>query len=117
MNWRKKNEIRDNPHITPTPEDWELQVAAISLLSELREKRAKGIKVSINARDVDQELIDTIMKLTKEHEGNTELRIQLVEKSENLSVELLSRNVKVDPNSNLIRTLKKHANSAQLITN
>ena len=117
LNWRKKNEIRDNPHITPTPEDWELQVAAISLLSELREKRAKGIKVSINARDVDQELIDTIMKLTKEHEGNTELRIQLVEKSENLSVELLSRKVKVDPNSNLIRTLKKYANSASLITN
>ena len=117
LNWRKKKEIRENPQLNPTPEDWELQVGAISLLSELREKRAKGIKVSINARDVDQDMIDTIMKLAKEHEGNTELRIQLVEESENISVELLSRRIKVDPNSVLIRTLKKHAKSAQLITN
>ena len=116
LNWRKKKEIRENPQLNPTPEDWELQVAAISLLSELREKRAKGIKVSINARDVDQDLIDLIMKLAKEHEGNTQLRIQLVEEAENISVELLSRRIKVDPNSTLIRSLKKYANSAQLIT-
>jgi DNA polymerase III subunit alpha len=117
LNWRKKNEIRDNPHINPTPEDWELQTGAISLLSELREKRSKGIRVTVNARDVDQDFIDLLSALAKEHEGQTQLRIQLVEKSENISVELLSRKIKVDPNSQLIRTLKKVAHSAQLITN
>ncbi|PIQ48405.1 MAG: DNA polymerase III subunit alpha [Cytophagales bacterium CG12_big_fil_rev_8_21_14_0_65_40_12] len=117
LNWRKKNEIRDNPHINPTPEDWELQTGAIALLSELREKRSKGIRVTVNARDVDQNFIDLLSALAKEHEGQTQLRIQLVEKSENISVELLSRKIKVDPNSKLIRTLKKLAHSAQLITN
>jgi DNA polymerase-3 subunit alpha len=117
LNWRKKNEIRDNPHINPTPEDWELQTGSISLLSELREKRSKGIRVTVNARDVDQNFIDLLSALAKEHEGQTQLRIQLVEKSENISVELLSRKIKVDPNSQLIRTLKKVAQSAQLITN
>lgn len=117
LNWRKKNEIRDNPHINPTPEDWELQTGSISLLSELREKRSKGIRVTVNARDVDQNFIDLLSALAKEHEGQTQLRIQLVEKSENISVELLSRKIKVDPNSKLIRTLKKVAHSAQLITN
>lgn len=117
LNWRKKNEIRDNPHINPTPEDWELQTGSISLLSELREKRSKGIRVTVNARDVDQNFIDLLSALAKEHEGQTQLRIQLIEKSENISVELLSRKIKVDPNSKLIRTLKKVAHSAQLITN
>ncbi|MFT6971673.1 MAG: DNA polymerase-3 subunit alpha, partial [Roseivirga sp.] len=117
LNWRKKNEIRENPHINPSPEDWELQPAGISLLSELREKRSKGIRVVVNARDVDQNFIDLISKLAKEHEGQTQLRIQLIEKSENISVELLSRKIKVDPNSTLIRTLKKVAKNAQLITN
>lgn len=117
LNWKKKNEIRDNPHINPTPEDWELQTGAIALLSELREKRSKGIRVTVNARDVDQNFIDLLSALAKEHEGQTQLRIQLVEKSENISVELLSRKIKVDPNSKLIRTLKKVAHSAQLITN
>ncbi|MFT6054388.1 MAG: DNA polymerase-3 subunit alpha [Roseivirga sp.] len=117
LNWRKKNEIRENPHINPSPEDWELQPGGISLLSELREKRSKGIRVVVNARDVDQNFIDLISKLAKEHEGQTQLRIQLIEKSENISVELLSRKIKVDPNSTLIRTLKKVAKNAQLITN
>jgi DNA polymerase-3 subunit alpha len=58
-----------------------------------------------------------ISKLAKEHEGQTQLRIQLIETSENISVELLSRKIKVDPNSTLIRTLKKVAKNAQLITN
>lgn len=116
LNWRKKKEIQQNPALNPTPEDWELQTMSISLLSELREKMGKGIHVKLNARMVDQELIDTIMELTQTHEGETMLKIELFDREENINVELISRKVKIDANRDLIKSLKKHTDGAHLIT-
>jgi len=116
LNWRKKKEIQENPKITPSPEDWELQTASISLLSELREKLGKGILIKINARLVDQEMINKLDELLKQHEGNTNLKIQLFDKAENLSVDLMSRQVKVEPNNVLIQELQALTEHAQLMT-
>ncbi|WP_422356446.1 DNA polymerase III subunit alpha [Roseivirga pacifica] len=116
INWRKKKEIKENPNITPSPEDWEMQVAAISLLSELREKLGKGIFLKINAKMVDQEMIERITELTTLHQGNTNLKIELYDRAENLSVELMSRKVKVEPNNELIKALQEVTDHAQLIT-
>lgn len=116
LNWRKKKEIQENPALNPTPEDWELQVQTISLLSELREKMGKGIHVKLNARSVDQEMIENILDLIKANEGETQLRIELFDREENISVELLSRKVKVDPNQTLIKALKRTTDGAHLIT-
>jgi DNA polymerase-3 subunit alpha len=116
LNWRKKKEIQENPHINPTPEDWELQVAAISLLSELREKLGKGIYVKLDAKMVDQKLIEELSDLTKAHEGNTTLKIELFDRGENLNVELMSRTVKVEPTNELIKGLQQITEHAQLMT-
>ncbi|OEK01323.1 DNA polymerase III subunit alpha [Roseivirga sp. 4D4] len=116
INWRKQKEIRENPSINPTPEDWELQTFAVSLLSELREKRGKGIHIKLDAKMVDQELIENIMKLTDEHQGSTDLKVELVDRSENLTVELFARKMKIDPNNELIKGLKQCTDGAHLIT-
>ena len=116
LNWRKKKEIRDNPAINPNPEDWELQTQTISLLSELREKMGKGVHIRLNARMVDQDLIDTIMQLTETYEGETMLKIELFDREENIKVELISRKVKVDPTRELIKTLNSCTDGARLIT-
>lgn len=116
LNWRKKKEIQENPNINPTPEDWELQVGAISLLSELREKLGKGIYVKLDVRMVDQKLIEDLSLLTQAHQGNTSLKIEIYDKGENLSVELMSRTVKVEPNNALIKGLQQLTDHAQLLT-
>ncbi len=116
LNWRKKKEIQQNPALNPTPEDWDLQAHSISLLSELREKMGKGIHVKINARQVDQDFIDKLTELTQTHEGDTMLRIELFDRDENISVELISRKVKIDANQDLIRQLKTYTDGATLIT-
>ena len=116
INWRKKKEIKENPNLSPSPEDWELQVFAVSLLSELREKRGKGIHIKLDAKMVDQELIEKLVNLTEEHEGETSLKVELIDRNENISVELFARNTKVDPNNELIRSLKQYTEAASLIT-
>ena len=116
LNWRKKKEIQENPNINPTPEDWELQVATISLLSEVREKLGKSIYVKLDAKVVDQELIEELTKLAKAHKGNTTLKIELFDRNENLSVKLMSRSVKVETTNELIRGLKQLTEDTQLMT-
>lgn len=116
INWRKQKEIRENPSINPTPEDWELQTYTMSLLSELREKRGKGIHIKLDAKLVDQELIENILKLTEANQGNTDLKVELVDRAENLTVELFARKVKVEPNNKLIEGLKQYTDGARLIT-
>ena len=116
INWRKQKEIRENPQITPSPEDWELQTHSISLLSELREKRGKGIHIKLDAKLVDQELIEKLVSITAEHKGETPLKVELFDKRENISVELFARQVKVDPNNDLLKDLKTYTESARLLT-
>ncbi len=116
INWRKQKEIRENPQINPTPEDWELQTHSMSLLSELREKRGKGIHIKLDAKMVDQELIEKLVSITEEHKGETPLKVELFDKRENISVELFARQVKVDPNNELLKGLKSYTESARLLT-
>ncbi|WP_288955745.1 DNA polymerase III subunit alpha, partial [uncultured Polaribacter sp.] len=116
INWRKQKEIRENPQITPSPEDWELQTHSMSLLSELREKRGKGIRIKLDAKMVDQALIEKLVEITEVHKGETPLKVELFDRRENISVELFARQVKVDPNNDLLRDLKTCAESAKLLT-
>jgi len=116
VNWRKQKEIKENPALNPTPEDWELSINSIALLTELREKRGKGIQIKLDAKSIDEKLIEEIMLITSEHHGSTDLKIEIYDRGENISVNLFSRNIKVDPSNELIRELKNIADSAHLIT-
>jgi len=82
----------------------------------LREKRGKGIQIKLDAKSIDEKLIEEIMLITSEHHGSTDLKIEIYDRGENISVNLFSRNIKVDPSNELIRELKNIADSAHLIT-
>lgn len=116
IDWRKQKEVRENPATNVAPKDWKLQPATVSLLSELREKKGKGIRLTLDAKLVNQNLIEKLMHLTQTHPGKTDLRIHVFDKEENLSVELFSRAVKINPNNELIKGLGEIATSAQLIS-
>lgn len=116
VNWRKQKEIKENPALNPTPEDWELSINSISLLTELREKRGKGIQIKLDAKSIDEKLIEELILITSAHHGTTDLKIEIYDRGENISVNLFSRNIKVDPSNELIKALKNVADSAHLIT-
>ena len=116
INWRKKKEIKENPDLNPTPEDWELATNSISLLTELREKRGTGIQVKIDAQTVNDKLIENILALAEQHHGEKNLKVEIFDELEGISVNLFSRNLKIDPSNELIRELKNITENAYLIT-
>lgn len=84
----------------------EFKIGSIQLLSEIREKLSKGILVNINPASVSMQIVSQIEEIMAQHPGNCSLKVNLVEESENISVDLMSRKFLVSPNDELLKSLE-----------
>ena len=83
----------------------EFKINSIQLLSEIREKLSKSIQVNIKPAFVNDEIIGKIEDILGQHPGKCSLKVNLVDESENISVDLLSRKFLVNPNDELLKSL------------
>lgn len=86
-------------------EELEFKIRDIVLLSEIREKLTKGINLNIKLEDITEPLINEICQLADAHQGACDLKLKIVDSSDNLRVNLLARKVKIDPADELMRKL------------
>ncbi len=84
----------------------EFKINSISLLSEIRGRLIKGLKVNINLNDLTYELMEKLETITAKYKGDAKLYIEVVDQQENISLELFSKKIKVDPSAELIKELK-----------
>uniref|UniRef100_UPI0040472EE6 hypothetical protein n=1 Tax=Algoriphagus sp. TaxID=1872435 RepID=UPI0040472EE6 len=84
----------------------EFKINAISLLSEIRGRLIKGLKVNINLNDLTYELMEKLETITSKYKGEAKLYIEVVDQQENISLELFSKKIKIDPSAELIKELK-----------
>jgi DNA polymerase-3 subunit alpha len=86
----------------------EFKISSIQLLSDVRDKLMKNITVSIPLENVTDELIERLLGLVNENakkNGKCGLRFVVVDKLDNITVELPSRKVKVYPDNEFLDTL------------
>ncbi len=84
----------------------EFKINSISLLSEIRGRLIKGLKVNINLNDLTYELMEKLESITSKYKGEAKLYIEVLDQQENISLELFSKKIKVDPSAELIKELK-----------
>ena len=84
----------------------EFKINSITLLSEVRGRLIKGLKVNINLNDLTYELMEKLETITAKYKGEAKLYIEVVDQQENISLELFSKKIKVDPSAELIKELK-----------
>ena len=87
------------------PDVWELQPSQVQLLSELREKMTRGIRITLPAARLDAALIHRLEELTHAFPGTCTLKVCLQDEQENIAVELLSRRYKINPDNRLFDQL------------
>ncbi len=78
-------------------EQLEIKITNISLLAEAIKDLTREITVLIDVGEINKERVYLLKGLLDEHKGNVDLKIKLIDKSENKTVELKSRNSKVNP--------------------
>jgi DNA polymerase-3 subunit alpha len=90
----------------------EFKVAAIQLLSELRDKLAKTLTLNVSLKAVNDELIEKINNIIKNNEAaqpkNCLLRFNIIDSEEGISVYMPSKKIKVNPNNELIELLAQY---------
>ncbi|MEY3645249.1 MAG: hypothetical protein RLZZ207_1947 [Bacteroidota bacterium] len=85
----------------------EFKINSISLLSEVRGRMIKGLKVNINLDDLTLDLMEKLEQITVKYKGDAKLFIEVLDQQENISLELFSKKIKVDPSAELIKELKQ----------
>ena len=105
LNWRKEKERKENPNLEITDEDYDFNAVSFKLLTDLREALTKGIELEIDILNIDDIFIADLKTILSEYEGSLPLSVNIVESTKNIKVEMLSRNYKVEPSNQLLKTL------------
>jgi DNA polymerase-3 subunit alpha len=85
----------------------EFVVHHMELLQELRDKRAKMLKLRFTAKQLDQMVIEQLHELFEAHPGSCQLHFTVFDPLDGIEVSLPSRSVKVQPSSQLFKELEK----------
>ncbi len=96
------------------PNQIEVRLKSISLLNDLAEKELKELVLFLPVSDVSDDLTEKMLEYAKKHKGKSRLKVSIVDPVENLSVDMLSRKIKVEPIGFLNDMLKQYQFSYRL---
>jgi len=85
----------------------EAKVKNISLLSEITEKTMPDLLLLLPIESINEILIKRINELSKRNKGKSKLKISIIDKGENISIEMLSRKVSINSVAFLKEILKE----------
>ena len=79
-------------------------------MSELRDKLAKHITIKVENEAVDAEMVNWLKELRKEKLGSCTLGVAIVDRKNKNTVQLKSREIKVNLTNSLIEELQNRPN-------
>lgn len=88
-------------------EQLEFKVRNVELLSELANKKVKGVAFRLNLPDITRDTVDELEKICRNHQGKASLFIYVKDESANLLAEALSRKFTVHATNPFIRQLQR----------
>ena len=85
----------------------EFKITNIMLLSEVRGKMVKGLRVNIDLDDLTLDLMEKLEAITEKYKGEAKLYFDVVDRKENIALELFSKKFSIDPSADMIKELKE----------
>ena len=85
----------------------EFKINSIMLLSEVRGKMIKGLRVNIDLDDLTLDLMEKLEGITQKYKGEAKLYFDVIDRKENISLELFSKKFSIDPSAEMIKELKE----------
>ena len=83
----------------------EIKLTAINLLSEVLDKLTKSITLRVNLFDINEEFTNNFKNILEEHKGNHQLKLNVFDPDDTVSLEMLSRTHKVKITKQLIQDI------------
>ncbi|MBC7864461.1 MAG: hypothetical protein IAF38_15915 [Bacteroidia bacterium] len=93
------------------PDNFEFKIVSIQLLSELKEKTFKSVKLKIEVDNLNEELLNKVDALVKTYSnGKCNLQVVIEDKKENVSLNMFSKSIKVSLDTEFLDELKRMSN-------
>ncbi len=85
---------------------YEFKTQRIELLSEVRKTKVKAIKIDMPLALINEQLVSELEYHCKLNKGNANLEFNIFDPETKTSIQLFSRNIRVDPNDKFLDYLK-----------
>ena len=89
-------------------DEYEIKVNTIELLPEVKDQVVERLTVETSLATIDDEMIEELAALVKEHPGNVELCFRVLDEENQYVVNLLSKSVKVSVDKAIMSYLDSH---------
>ncbi len=90
------------------PDIFELKVASVELLPDIKDKVIERITISIPLEQLDGSIVDELTTIILEHPGNTHVHFNIFDTEKRLRAEMKSRSIKTTVQKELINYIKSH---------
>ncbi|MCI5057112.1 MAG: OB-fold nucleic acid binding domain-containing protein, partial [Flavobacteriales bacterium] len=87
-------------------DEFEFKIHQMEVLQDLRSKLSKSFLIRINLEKLNQEFVENLSTLFENNKGNCQLKVMVVDEEEEIKVTMPSKNVRIDPNNDLIKDLE-----------
>ncbi len=92
-------------------EQLELKVTQIYLLNTIREKYSKSLTLQIPLKDISADMAKYISNITMASPGVCSLKILVVDPEDNMTVDLISKNIRFNLSNDIIGQVQKNERS------
>lgn len=79
LNWRKEKELKEFPEATVQDSDYELKVNTIELLTDVKEKLCKGIRLKLDLETIDTTHLQSIESLIEDYPGSLTFKVDFIQ--------------------------------------
>ncbi|MEX2594975.1 MAG: DNA polymerase III subunit alpha [Anditalea sp.] len=86
--------------------EFEFKINHIMLLNDVRSRMIKGIRIHIDLDDLTFDLMEKLEEITQKYKGEAQLFINVIDKKENLTLDLMSTKYHIDPSNEMIKELE-----------
>ena len=84
----------------------EIKIKSIDMLANIRSDTVKSISIMLPVQLVTNELITEIKSFTDNKKGKVELKFKIIDRSENITIDMFSRNQRIDLSEDFISYLQ-----------
>jgi DNA polymerase III subunit alpha len=88
--------------------EFEFKVKEMNLLADVGEKMIKAIMLTISLDSISKALVNEILLMVQKHKGKTTLKFRVYEAVQKISIDLFSRNYRVELNKEFLQYLNNH---------
>ncbi len=89
--------------------EFEFKVKEMNLLADIGEKMIKSVNLNLSLDSISKKLVNELLAMVQKHKGKTTLKFRVYDSVQKISIDLFSRNFRVELNKEFLQYLNNQS--------